>query len=1486
MGSQRTKEDDVARISTSIFVTNFPETCSAKDLFNTCKQYGHVVDAFIPLKRSKAGKRFGFVRFINVFSVERLVSNLCTIWIDKHKLRANITRFQRPSGNTNVSVPISVGGGKSINANVKVNTSIPRNQKPKGNGTSYVNVVKGPVMQGSSDSDIPALVLEDDCVMSKDMSNCLFGRVKEFASLANIKMSLNNEGFMNIKISYMGEKWIMLEFGDTKALNLFRDNVSVGSWFSQIIQASMDFVTESRIAWVEIEGIPFKLWSENTFKRIAAKWGVMLDIEDQEDECFHSKRICVQTNSQRWISDEFKVIFRGKVFWIRAKETPGWVPNFTDEVDEEENSDVDSKDGVFKVDERDTGDYSDVEGVPETSKDVNSASGNEVNVGVDDNGFCDNQSDMNLKEGGSESVCSGHFKKSKGPRTGGSILNLLDDVVKVGQVMGYNMDGCLAQKAKKDWVQELCVKNKVNILALQETKMENMGLLCVKSCWGNMTFDFVHSDSVGNSGGILCVWDPNAFRKDSVTLSDYFILVRGVWQQNGMDLLIVVVYAPHDAKEKMMLWEYLTREINRWKGKVVVMVLDLEVEVMAVVLTRSHKSAKKMSKLDRFFVSDSFLNTYPYISAISLERFLSDHRPILLREHHLDYGPTPFRFFHYWCEMDGFSKLVEDAWKECPNNEANAMLNLMVKLKFLKSKIRTWNKLNMASRKNVKDQLKTDLEAVEAMIDSGNGNEEFVLKRMDLVNNLQQVNNLNSMEMAQKANVKWAVEGDENSTFFHGMLSKKRSVLAVRGIMVDGLWIDEPRLVKQEFLMHFTNRFSKPDYRRAILHTSFPKRLSTVQQTELECEVSKEEIKRAVWDCGTEKAPGPDGFTFGFYRQFWYLIENDVYKAVMYFFSHGEIPKGCNSSFIALIPKIPGANVVKDFRPISLIGSLYKIIAKILANRLVDKLGSIVNEVQSAFIADRQILDGPFILDELIQWCKRKKNQLLVFKVDFEKAFDSVRWDFLDDILKKFGFGDKWRKWIQSCLRSSRGSIILNGSPTEEFQFHKGLKQGDPLSPFLFILVMESLHLSFKRVEEAGLFNGIKLDNSVSISHLFYADDAVFVGQWCKKNINTLVHVLECFFRASGLRINMSKSKLMGLHVDSDKIKGAASKLGCLTFKPPFTYLGSTVGGSMSRIQAWDDVVDRVSSRLSKWKMKMLSIGGRLTLGSTPIFHMSIYKAPLGVLQKLESIRSHFFNGCAPNCYKASWVNWKNALASKEKGGLGIASLYDLNRGLMFKWFWRFYTQDSSLWSRVMGGSCWMNIVKEVNSLVVKGIDLRNSICFKLGNGEKARFWEDRWFDGVPLKTRFPRLYALELCKDITVASKFLWGIGGLGISSSGEFSVSSVRRLIDDKILPDDVQKTRWVRFVPIKVNVIAWKVKSNSLPTRFDISRRGIPLDSIKCGICDMGAETVSHCFVPRAFGSSISQFDCSLVERSLCGGRVICGLGVVDGEFTPSN
>ncbi|GKE52490.1 RNA-directed DNA polymerase, eukaryota, partial [Tanacetum coccineum] len=319
--------------------------------------------------------------------------------------------------------------------------------------------------------------------------------------------------------------------------------------------------------------------------------------------------------------------------------------------------------------------------------------------------------------------------------------------------------------------------------------------------------------------------------------------------------------------------------------------------------------------------------------------------------------------------------------------------------------------------------------------------------------------------------------------------------------------------------------------------------------------------KRAVWDCGIDKSPGPDGFTFGFYRRYWNIIEKDVVDAVTCFFCQGYFPKGTNSSFVTLIPKIPNANMVKDFRPISLIGSMYKIIAKILANRLVMVLGDLVNEVHYAFVADRQILDGPFILNELIQWCKKKKKQSLIFKIDFEKAYDSIR-----------------------------GSVIVNGSPTDEFQFYKGLKQGYPLSPFLFILVMETLHMSFQRVVDAGLFKAIRLAPSLHLSHMFYADDVIFMGQCSESNIDTIVKVLECFHRASGLRINMSKSKLLGISVEVEKVEQAAAKIGCTILNTPFTYLGSKVGGFMSRIHSWKETMEGMVTRLSKWKLKALSI--------------------------------------------------------------------------------------------------------------------------------------------------------------------------------------------------------------------------------------------------------------------------------------------------------
>ncbi|GJU46689.1 hypothetical protein Tco_1203955 [Tanacetum coccineum] len=142
------------------------------------------------------------------------------------------------------------------------------------------------------------------------------------------------------------------------------------------------------------------------------------------------------------------------------------------------------------------------------------------------------------------------------------------------------------------------------------------------------------------------------------------------------------------------------------------------------------------------------------------------------------------------------------------------------------------------------------------------------------------------------------------------------------------------------------------------------------------------------------------------------------------------------------------------------------------------------------------------------------------------------------------------------------------------------------------LIVMESLHISFQNVVLEGLFKGVSVNSSLNLSHLFYADDVIFMGQWSESNINTIIQALDCFHKASGLRMNLHKSKIMGIAVDDEIVVRAANKMGCSSLKTPFSYLGIKVGGSMSRKDSWNDIVDNLRSRLSKWKMKTLSIGG------------------------------------------------------------------------------------------------------------------------------------------------------------------------------------------------------------------------------------------------------------------------------------------------------
>ncbi|GJT47677.1 RNA-directed DNA polymerase, eukaryota [Tanacetum coccineum] len=1462
------------QISKSVFVTNFPDSTSSRDFWKTCSAYGTVVDVFIPSKKSKAGKRFAFVRFIRVTNLDRLVENLCTIWIGRFHLYTN--------------------------------------------QEGYVSLVFAE----------PALVLNDSCIKELDLKLSLMGKVKAVPVIPNLPV-------------------------------LIADN---------------SFVNDERIVWVSVEGLPIKAWTPNSFRKIASFRGELVEWDDTEQNSLSCKNLCLKTKMDVIINDKRKIIVQGNAFWIRVKEFDAWVPDFEDDNDNLSSD----EDEPIANNSNNIDDDSDVDRVSyrkwimllilfvwnllkakQERTNLERMYRNLKTLSIYTE-CCEKIEEIN-SQGTADCVQSlsnkiGERKKQRGMsslhstnsgsikyKAGGSIIDLMDELVNVGQTMGYNMDGCikdiesiigLGNKAKRSWINKLCQNHRINFVSLQETKAEEIDVCSIKELWGNLYFDHAVGSSVGYSGGIVCIWDPNMFVKYHVSKSDYFVALMGTWIPTSTKLLIISVYAPQELSEKWDLWDYLHLLINIWDGETVLMGDFNEVRsererfgsifnqqgaaafnnfissnsfidppLDGYAFTWSHKSASKMSKLDRFLLSEGLMELFPHLSAICLDKNLSDHRPILLRETCTDYGPTPFRFFHSWFTMDGFDSFVERTWKSLNVADDNGLIRLKKKLQLLKIAIKAWTKDAKMKSNEKKFNIQQNLLKLDKLIDQGRSNDEILRKRSMLLNDLHEINSKNASELSQKAKIRWSIEGDENSKYFHGIINKKRSQLAIRGVLVDGDWISEPSLVKSEFFKHFNKQFSPPQSSRICFDYDFPTRLSSDHVEDLERDVSYEEVKAAVWDCGLNKSPGPDGYSFEFFRKYWSFIDHDILMAVKEFFTDGYFPRGCNSSFIALIPKIQDAKFVKDFRPISLIGSVYKIIAKILANRLCLVLPDLISDVQSAFVSNRQILDGPFILNELISWCKHKNFNGMIFKVDFEKAFDSVKWDYLDETLKSFGFGHKWRTWISGCLNNAMGSVLVNGNPSPEFQFFKGLKQGDPLSPFLFILIMETLHLSFRRILNAGLYNGISINDSFTISHLFYADDVVFVGEWKDKNIHTLLNVLKCFYLASGLKINLHKSKLMGIGVNMSVVESAANLIGCSILHSPFNYLGVKVGSNMTRISSWDDVVSKVSSRLSKWKLKSLSIGGRLTLlksvlTSTPLYHMSIYKVPMGVLKKLESIRRNFFNGNDGSVRKHTWFNWSKALASKKNGGLGVSSFFAYNRALLFKWVWRFFTDGSSLWSSFIKAlfgnhgalgnslqthrrSTWIDIINAIKSLNDKGINLSYFIRKKIGNGENTSFWDDIWLGDIAFKDQFKRLYALEERKSISVAEKlghtsichsfrrpprggieqeslnslcmivnafvlpnmddrWSWSLEG-----SGLFTVKSSRSFIDDIFLPNAGVSTRWIKVLPIKINVFAWKVFLDALPTRINLSLRGIDIPSIQCPICNLAVESSSHIF-----------------------------------------
>lgn len=561
------------------------------------------------------------------------------------------------------------------------------------------------------------------------------------------------------------------------------------------------------------------------------------------------------------------------------------------------------------------------------------------------------------------------------------------------------------------------------------------------------------------------------------------------------------------------------------------------------------------------------------------------------------------------------------------------------------------------------DELTAQINEIDLLAEMGLVNSELLNTRQNAHQKIIETEAGRIKDLKQKSRAKWALEGDENSAFFHGLINKHKRTQRINGIKENGFWITDLVDIKTRVVKHFADRFAEPMKSRPKFINSNFKKLPPCAIESLEDPFSFDEIKSAIWACGSDRAPGPDGFSFAFLKKHWEVIGCDFYLAVKHFEATGLIDEGCNSSFITLVPKVQDPITLNDFRPISLIGRLYKTISKVLAERLKRVIHHVVSKEQTAFIKDRNILDGPLILNEVISWLKKCRKKAFIFKVDFEKAFDCISWDFLESIMQQMNFGDKWRAWIRGCLASAKISVIINGATTKEFRMERGVRQGDPLSLFLFIIAAEGLHVALESAKEKGVYSGVQLPHcGPTISHLQYADDVIFLGSWSLENIKNLIRILRWFKLASGLKVNMSKSKIYGLGVQSCELDLVVRSFCCSIGSFPITYLGLPVGVSMVRETHWKPIIEKFQAKLSRWKASTLSFGGRLTLCNSVLnslgsFYFSLYKAPAKVLKSLERIRMKFFWGGSLEASKMAWVAWEKILASKERGGLGVGSL-------------------------------------------------------------------------------------------------------------------------------------------------------------------------------------------------------------------------------------
>ncbi|GKC32155.1 RNA-directed DNA polymerase, eukaryota, reverse transcriptase zinc-binding domain protein [Tanacetum coccineum] len=692
--------------------------------------------------------------------------------------------------------------------------------------------------------------------------------------------------------------------------------------------------------------------------------------------------------------------------------------------------------------------------------------------------------------------------------------------------------------------------------------------------------------------------------------------------------------------------------------------------------------------------------------------------------------PRPFRFQNFLAEKEGFLKIVRDNWNV--PIDGYAMYALARRLRMMKKHMRRLNRRNGNVFSNVQ-KLKVELQRVQ--MDLNKDPYSTALREEEIIYTNAYKEALLDEErfLRQKSKIEWLKEGDQNNAYLHNSIKGRMSKSRIESVYDDSGNCFTGADVTVKFVEHFQGIFGVEGNTYPIDDPIdlFSKKISDSDSLDL--------------------APGPDGFTSKFFKASWGVVGDDVCRAVKEFFASGKMLGELNTTIISLVPKSKNPRRASDYRPIACCGVVYKCVSKVITNRIKTVLNGLIDPNQGAFIGGRQISDNILLIQELMNgYTWKGKSRRCAFKVDIQKAYDTVSWDFLKMCLDYFGFHRKMVDWIMVCLSTTSFSININGDSCGFFKAKRGLRQGDPISPYLFTIVMEAFNLMVKRqisIDNRFMFHwGCK---EMGITHLCFADDLMLLCHADMVSASILRRALDEFSLSSGLYPSIAKSTVYFGNVPNNV------KCSILTMMPfeegelPARYLGVPLVSRRLNKEDCRYLIERVQKRTSDWRNKCLSYAGRLQLiasilSSLQVYWASMFVLPIQVCESIDKLLKNFLWSAKNEYMGRNSVAWKDICLPKSQGGLGLKSLHEWNKALMTRHLWNVLSNKDYIWVRwvnlywLKGKSLWSIVADNHTPWCWKQIlslrDLiRGFVRTKIGNGKTCNIWFDVWHDRGPL---------------------------------------------------------------------------------------------------------------------------------------------------------